>query len=92
MRDTLPVRPYAMIVGALLVALVAYGISTGSIYGYVIGGVLLIFFGVPMAVVGLASRRGTRAQRTHGHNGHDSRLDADMQHALRGPDQRPDQA
>ena len=70
-------RAYTIFISILIIILVAYGIATGNIYGYIIAGVFLVFIGLPALVIFLFGRLG-RQHPSPRHNGHDATLDSTM--------------
>jgi hypothetical protein len=59
-------RGLTVLLGALLAGMVAYGLFSGNLYGYIVAGVLLVFAGLPALVLLIASaseRRRDAAQR-----------------------------
>jgi F0F1-type ATP synthase assembly protein I len=70
---------YTLLLTVLLVALLAYGISAGDPYVFVIAGVLAIFIGPLLVVTLLAWRR--RGHPAAQHNGHDSHLSESLRTA-----------
>lgn len=79
-------RAYTIFISILIIILIAYGIATGNIFGYIIAGVFLVFIGLPALVIFLFGRLG-RPRLGPRHNGHDVSLDSTMPV---GPDDQHD--
>lgn len=70
-------RAYTLFISILIILLIAYGIATGNIFGYIIAGVFLVFIGLPALIIFLFARLGQRHPSPR-HNGHDATLDSTM--------------